>query len=84
MAELTTAKRDRLRDDAFAYIDRGGERHLPIHDAAHVRNAVARFGQTDFGSDTARATAARKVLAAAKRFGVEVDEDAEVRSATRR
>ena len=32
MAELDTAKRDRLHDSSFAYIDREGERHLPIND----------------------------------------------------
>ena len=26
MAELSTAKRDRLRDSSFAYIDKDGER----------------------------------------------------------
>ena len=33
---------------------RGGAAPLPIHDEAHVRNALARFGQVDFEDDAAR------------------------------
>lgn len=83
MAELTTAARDRLRDSSFAYIDRDGERHLPINDPAHVRNAVARFDQTDFESQKAKYAAARRILAAAKRHDIEVSDDAEVAKAAR-
>jgi hypothetical protein len=72
MAELTTSQRERLKDEQFAYLDRQGERHLPIHDHEHVRNAIQRFGQTDFESQQARQRAARKILKAAERFGIEV------------
>ena len=81
MAELDTAARDRLRDSSFAYIDRDGERHLPIHDVEHVRNAIARFGQTDFQSRTAKHSAATRILAAARRHDVEVDHDSDVAKA---
>jgi len=50
MAELDTRDRDRLRDSQFAYVDKQGEGHLPINNASHVRNAVARFNQTEFES----------------------------------
>lgn len=83
MAELDTAARDRLRDSSFAYIDRAGERHLPIHDAAHVRNAITRFDQTDFQSKTARYAAAKRILAAAKRHDIEVDHESQVAKAAR-
>ena len=83
MAELSTQARDRLRDSAFAYIDSEGERHLPIHDADHVRSAIARFGQTDFQSKTARHSAATRILAAAKRHDVEIDPDSVVSKASR-
>ena len=79
MAELTSNKREALRSNQFAYVDRDGEEHLPIHDESHVRNAIARFNQTHFESKTARDKARRKILRAAKRFGIEVDEDANVR-----
>jgi hypothetical protein len=84
MAELTTAQRDRLHDASFAYIDRDGERHLPIHDADHVRNAIARFGQTDFESTSARRRAATRILSAANRLGIEVADDDEVTAAAGR
>jgi len=78
MATLDTEARDKLRRDQFAYVDREGGEHLPIHDEAHVRNAIARFNQTEFESKAARDRARRKVLAAAKRHGIEVDPDSNI------
>ena len=75
MAELTTKGRDRLRSNQFAYVDKDGGEHLPIHDEEHVRNAIARFNQTKFESAEAKEKARRKVLAAAKRHGIEVAKD---------
>ena len=83
MAELTTAKRDRLHDSSFAYIDKAGERHLPINDESHVRNAISRFDQTDFENGAAKHAAARKVIAAARRHDIEVSEDSDVAKAAR-
>ncbi|MEX1173237.1 MAG: DUF6582 domain-containing protein [Chloroflexota bacterium] len=83
MAELDTRQRDKLRASSFAYIDGEGERHLPINDAAHVRNAIARFGQTDFESQKARYAAARLILSAARRHDIEVGDDAEVMRVSR-
>jgi hypothetical protein len=79
MAELDADDRDKLRSNQFAYVDRDGGEHLPIHDASHVRNAIARFNQTDFQSRTAKEEARRKIVRAAERFGVEVDDDANVK-----
>ena len=79
MAELDEKDRDKLRSNQFAYVDREGGEHLPIHDESHVRNAISRFNQTDFESDTAKDEARRKILRAADRFGIEVDEDANVK-----
>jgi hypothetical protein len=84
MAELTTEKRDRLRDSSFAYIDKGGERHLPINDESHVRNAISRFDQTDFEDTGAKHAAARKIMSAAKRDGIDVDESSDVAKAAKR
>ena len=75
MAELDTTDRDRLHDSSFAYIDKQGERHLPINDESHVRNAVSRFSQTDFESSSAKKHAASKILSAARRYGVDVEDD---------
>jgi hypothetical protein len=84
MAELTTTKRDRLRDSSFAYIDKDGERHLPINDEAHVRNAISRFDQTDFEDTGAKRAAARKIMTAAKRHDIEVSGDSDVAKAASR
>jgi hypothetical protein len=84
MATLDSAHRDRLRDQSFAWIDKQGERHLPINDETHVRNAIARFNQTDFDEPGAKAAAARKILAAARKHGIEVEETDDVVKAARR
>ena len=78
MAELSTAERNRLKDDQFAYIDKHGERHLPIHDEEHVRNALARWNQTHFDNAADKESARKKILRAAKKFGIEVSEDDKV------
>jgi hypothetical protein len=83
MAQLDTRARDRLSDSQFAYIDRQGQEHLPINDASHVRNAIARFNQTEFESMAAKERARRKVLSAAERHGIEVDKDDKIRKSTR-
>jgi hypothetical protein len=83
MSELTTEKRDRLHDSSFAYIDDEGERHLPINDESHVRNAIARFDQTDFESQKAKYAAAKRIMAAAKRHDIEVNSDSDVARAAR-
>ena len=79
MSELDAADREDLRKDQFAYVDRDGGEHLPIHDESHVRNALSRFNQTDFESDAAKERARKKILSAAERHGIEVDEDSNVR-----
>ena len=78
MAQLTETGRKHIARKNFAYVDKEGGEHLPIHDDEHVRNAIARFNQTKFESVEAKEKARRKVLAAAKRFGVDVSDDAEV------
>jgi hypothetical protein len=83
MAELDTADRAKLRKSQFAYVDSKGEGHLPIPDESHVRNAMARFNQTEFESATAKEQARRKILAAAKKHGIEVGEDDRIARPTR-
>src|SRR5271154_6720569 len=75
MAELDAEDRGKLRKSQFAYVDSKGEGHLPIPDEAHIRNAMARFNQTEFESATAREAARRRIVAAAKKHGIEVSED---------
>jgi HK97 family phage prohead protease len=89
MAQMATQSVNNLPDSAFAYIEGGGSkdssgktvprllRHFPIHDAAHVRNALARAPQSPFGEK-----AMPKIRAAAKKFGVQVSDSDSGRSAT--
>jgi hypothetical protein len=79
MGELDSKDRDDLRSTQFAYVDREGGEHLPINDESHVRNAIARFNQTDFESKAAKEEARKKILRAAERHGIEVDEDSNVK-----
>jgi class 3 adenylate cyclase len=67
---LSASERARLPDRAFAYIDSKGVRRLPIHDASHVRNALARFEQVDFEDDAARERSRLRLINAAKRYGI--------------
>lgn len=83
MPELDTKDREKLRSSQFAYVDSKGGEHLPINDESHVRNAMARFNQTEFESKSAKDRARRKIKAAAKRYGVEVSEDSNISKPTR-
>ena len=70
MARLDTQSRAKLPDSAFAYVDSRGRRRLPINDESHVRNALSRFEQTTFESESARDRARIRLLRAAKRYGI--------------
>jgi hypothetical protein len=48
------------------------DRKLPINDAAHVRNAMARFNQVE--SKFCHPAVARRILAAAKKYGIDVSD----------
>jgi len=78
LAQLDAAEREQLKKSQFAYVDSDGEEKLPIHDETHVRNAIARFSQTDFESKAARERARKKIMAAAERYKIEVDDDSNI------
>ncbi len=70
MPPLDAKQRAKLPASAFAYIDSRGRRRLPINDAAHVRNALARFNQVVFEDEAARDKARTRLLRAAAKHGV--------------
>lgn len=70
MAQLDAVKRAKLPDSAFAYIDSRGRRRLSINDKSHVRNALARFGQVAFEDEAARERARKRLLVAARKYGI--------------
>jgi hypothetical protein len=69
---MSTAEENRLADKEFAF---PRERKEPLSDARHVRNAIARFDQVEGVSDAERDQAWKRILAAAKRYDVEVSAD---------
>jgi uncharacterized protein DUF6582 len=64
-------KRSDLPDSVFAY---PAQRKEPMTNAAHVRNALARFDQVEGVSDAERASAFANIKKAAAHFGVDVSE----------
>jgi len=70
MSRLAASKRARLPASAFAYVDSRGRRRLPIHDEAHVRNALARFSQVGFEDEAARERTRTRLLNAAKKYAI--------------
>jgi hypothetical protein len=68
---MSTAEENRLEDKEFAFPE---ERKEPLSDARHVRNAIARFNQVEGVSDAERDRAWKRILAAAKRYDVDVSE----------
>ena len=69
---LSTAEENRMADKAFAFPE---ERKEPLNDAAHVRNAIARFDQVEGVTDTERDQAWKRIQSAARKFEVEVSAD---------
>lgn len=55
------------------------DKKLPINDAAHVRNAMARFNQVE-SRFCHPATAKRRIIAAAKKYRVDVGDFSKVKS----
>jgi hypothetical protein len=59
-------------DTEFAFPE---ERKEPLTDAAHVRNAIARFDQVKGVTDEERDRAWKRIQAAAKTYGVHISEN---------
>ena len=71
MAKLDSDDREKLPSKQFAFPK---QRKAPIEDAAHVRNAIARFNQVEGVTDAERDEAWKRIKAAAKKFDVELQE----------
>ena len=72
MTKLDTAHRNAVPSGSFAFPK---QRKEPLENAAHVRNAIARFNQVEGVTDAERDEAWKHIKAAAKKFGVEVNEE---------
>lgn len=71
ISNLSENKRDKLPKEDFAFPN---ERKEPLNDAAHVRNAVARFDQVGGVTDKERDEAWERIKSAARDAGVELQE----------
>jgi hypothetical protein len=71
MARLDADKRNELEKGKFAFVE---QRKEPLENATHVRNAIARFNQVKGVSDAERDDAWKHIIAAGKKFGVEIKE----------
>lgn len=71
MTKLTTKKRNKIGDGQFAFSD---QRKEPLENASHVRNAAARFSQVKGASNDERDAAWSRIRAAAKKFGVKIQQ----------
>ena len=69
---MSTAEKDRLEDQEFAFPE---QRKEPLVDAGHVRNAVARFSQVEGVSDAERDRAWARIRQAARRYDVDLSEN---------
>ena len=70
--ELDAADREALPDSTYAF---PRQRKEPLTDAAHVRNALARFDQVQDVSDADRELAFANIKKAARHYDVDVGED---------
>lgn len=71
MSKLDTEDRKEISGKEFAFPN---QRKEPLEDAAHVRNAIARFNQVEGVSEAEKDEAWKRIKAAAKKFGVEMEE----------
>jgi len=70
MSTLNQSQRDHIPAKNYAFPK---EEKEPLNDAAHVRNAIARFDQVKGVTEAERTAAWKRIKAAAKKFGVEVE-----------
>ena len=73
-ATLDAAERHHLPGSMFAVPEHEG---LPLEDAGHVKDAMARFGQEKFADAAQKKTAYRKILARAKALDIDASKFAE-------
>ena len=68
---LDAKERDDLPASVYAFPEKRKE---PLNNASHVRNAIARFDQVKDVTDHEREQAFANIKAAARHYGVEVEE----------
>ena len=69
---MTTSDKSQLPAAEFAFPK---ERKEPLSDAAHVRNAIARFDQVEGVSDAERTEAWKRIKLAASKYDIDIEAD---------
>lgn len=81
VTDMETVRKEKGMDvDEFYAIPRDppSESKLPIFDAEHTRNAMARFNQIKDVSAEEKSKAKSKIISAAKKFGIEIKDFAKL------
>lgn len=68
--KLDATARNKIATGKFAFPK---QRKEPLENAAHVRNAAARFNQVEGVTEAERTAAWRRIRAAARQFGVTLE-----------
>ncbi len=69
--DLSEQDRKKLPDSVYAFPK---QRKVPLTDAAHVKNALARFDQVEGVSDAERDLAFANIKKAAQHYGIHIEE----------
>jgi len=72
MPDIIEVVRNQPGEAKFAFLKCS---KMPIHDAAHVRNAIARFKQVKDVTDAERDDAWQRIKSAAQKYQVELQAD---------
>jgi hypothetical protein len=72
MSKLSDKEKEKLPESTFAFPK---ERKEPLHDARHVQDAIARFDQVKNVTNEERDEAWKRIQKAAKKFGVQMQEN---------
>jgi hypothetical protein len=72
MSKLDQDQHDKIPAKEFAFPKQEKE---PIHDAAHVRNAIARFNQVEDVTEAEKDAAWKRIKTAARKFSVDLQEE---------
>ena len=79
-ARLDAKERRAVPTDEFAFPK---ERKEPLNDEGHVRAAIGRFDEVQGVTSAERQEAARRIIARAKHFGIDISEDSIVAHAAK-
>lgn len=81
--KLTAEERKSLKNTDYAHVTKAGDKNLPLNSEDNIRTALTKFDGEQFESETVKRNAARKITAAAKSAGVEIDAQSSILKAAK-